>query len=86
MLALKNIHALLKPNGYFISSTICTLPIPWYLKMLVAVGSGIRLLPPINVLSESDLKKSLESAGFGIEEQWSHGEKFKVIFLVAKKL
>lgn len=85
-LALKNIHSLLKPNGFFISSTICSLPIPWYLKLIVKLGSGIQLLPPINVLSESDLKESLKSAGFSIVEQWSHSEKFKVTFLVAKKV
>jgi len=85
-LSLKNIHSLLKPNGFFISSTICSLPIPWYLKLIVKLGSGIQLLPPINVLSESDLKENLKSAGFSIVEQWSHSEKFKVTFLVAKKV
>lgn len=83
--ALKNIHALLKPGGYFISSTVCTLTIPWHFKLLIFVGCGLRILPPINVMSEEDLKNNIESAGFKIVEKWNHGKKFNVVFLVAQK-
>lgn len=82
---IKSVHALLKPGGYFISSTICSFDLPWYLNAVVKLLSGVRLLPPINVVGEESLKEKLTKAGFSVVEEWKHGEKFKVVFLVARK-
>ena len=83
--ALQAIHSLLKPGGYFISSTLCAFPMPWYLSALVTIGCGLRILPPINLRSAAALKTQIEGAGFHIVEQWQHGKKVDVAFIVAQK-
>jgi hypothetical protein len=44
------------------------------------------LLPKLNVFTKDELKRSIENAGFVIEEEfYPVNEKDKAVFLVAKK-
>lgn len=82
--AISKVHKMLKPGGYFISSTVCAGDTQKYLKIVASVGNFFGFLPLIKIFSTGDLVKSLTNAGFVIDYQWSPG-KAKSVFIVAKK-
>ena len=54
------------------------------LRWIAPLGRFLRLLPLVRVFSHADLRRSIESAGFGIERDWQPGKR-KAVFLVARK-
>ncbi|WP_217424492.1 class I SAM-dependent methyltransferase [Nitrogeniibacter mangrovi] len=77
-------HALLKPGGVFISSTLCAADAPLGLRLLAPLVRALPLLPRISSLRLEGLTAELVAAGFEIEAQWRPA-RHKAAFVVARK-
>ena len=82
--ALARVHALLKPGGVFISSTICVGDASWKLRLLAPVIRVLPVLPDIHALTLSQLSAEMVAAGFELEDTWCPGRN-KAAFVVARK-
>ncbi|MGG7568288.1 class I SAM-dependent methyltransferase [Rhodovulum sp. DZ06] len=76
--------ALTKPGGVFVTSTVTlgdrllwARPLIWALKL---VGKA----PPVNYVSEAQVKRAMTDAGFVIEDAW-RPNKALGIFMIARK-
>jgi len=79
------IHGMLKPGGYFISSTACLGDsMLRALKYAGPVGRAVGLLPDVTVFGEADLVRMIEGQGFAIEHRWQP-KKMAAVFVVARK-
>jgi ubiquinone/menaquinone biosynthesis C-methylase UbiE len=82
--AIRKIHQLLKPGGYFVSSTACLGDGMSFFKFIAPAGRALGLLPILNVMTRAELVDSLEQAGFTIAHNWQPGRN-KAVFIVAQK-
>jgi arsenite methyltransferase len=83
--ALARIYRLLKPGGFFISSTLC-LGESWMpYTPLVRLGHWLGKAPPVKVFSKKTLIEEIERAGFVELSQPEIGAKPTIAFLVASK-
>jgi len=82
---LKKIHSLLKPNGVFISSTVCIGDKAPFLKYLFSIGQVIGLLPTLKTFKQQELTSTIVTAGFAIDHQWQPANG-KAVFVIAKKI
>ncbi len=73
----------LRPGGYFFSSTLCLKNLRGNLRRLALAARVIPLLPSVGSYSIEELEAKLEGAGFGIEERFE--QRPGVVFLVAVK-
>jgi ubiquinone/menaquinone biosynthesis C-methylase UbiE len=85
--ALRGIHRLLKPGGLFISKTPCLKEMNPAVRVAIPVMQLFGKAPYVAFLSEQDLEREIEAAGFEIIERDRHGTrgKDKRPFLVARK-
>ena len=81
---LTNVYKLVKPGGYFVSSTICIGDFAKFVGWIAPMGHWLGILPTLNVFTKDELRQSMETAGFTIEREF-HPGKDKALFLVAKK-
>lgn len=83
--ALRRIHRLLKPGGFFIASTACLgetwVPYGPLLRIMRALGKA----PKVGVFSKRALVEEMERAGFVEVEQPDVGAKAIIGFTVARK-
>jgi len=82
--ALACIRDLLKPGGYFVSSTVCLGETMGFFRYIAPLGKAVGLLPTLRVFTPDELARSIEEAGFGIETRWQPG-KGKACFIIARK-
>jgi ubiquinone/menaquinone biosynthesis C-methylase UbiE len=82
---LARIFAMLKPGGFFVSSTPCLgeswLPYRPLLALMRALGKA----PPVQIFARSTLAAEVQSAGFVALEQPDVGAERTIAFLVAVK-
>ncbi|MGJ8625567.1 MAG: class I SAM-dependent methyltransferase [Sulfitobacter sp.] len=82
---LAKMHALLKPGGYLVTSTVClgdAMPaFKWVSKPAHALG----LLPYLTYLSKDTLLSEMQAAGFTVESNWQPGPK-RAVFAIARKV
>jgi ubiquinone/menaquinone biosynthesis C-methylase UbiE len=83
--AIEKVHRMLKPDGVFISSTVCLggsmmRAIAW----VAPIGKLLGLLPLLRAFTADHLEGCLTQAGYTIEYRWQPG-KNKAVFMVAKK-
>ena len=86
---IKDIHAMLKSGGVFVSSTACIADFMKVFKWIGPVGRKLGLLPLINVFTSQEMEDFVAKAGFEIEYKWQpQGVKAheKSLFIIAKKL
>ncbi|MDA0369743.1 MAG: class I SAM-dependent methyltransferase [Proteobacteria bacterium] len=78
----------LKPEGVFVSSTVCLGEKPLmraFIAVAAPVGRMLGKFPPVlRALSEKQLATKIVAAGFAIEEQW-RATNGQVLFVVARK-
>ena len=87
---LERVYELVKPGGYFVSSTTCMGDFAGtFLKYVAPSLSGLGIMPKLNVFTKEELKDSIQKAGFSIEEEYQPGDgkdKEAAVFLVARKI
>jgi ubiquinone/menaquinone biosynthesis C-methylase UbiE len=82
--AIDKVARLLEPGGVFISSTACINDsMPWF-RYVARPAGFLRLLPPLQFFTSTELETALKSAGFVLEERWQPGPD-KALFIVARK-
>ncbi|KLN60458.1 SAM-dependent methyltransferase [Kiloniella spongiae] len=80
-----NIHKMLKPGGYFISSTVCLTGIMRFLQLIVPIGRLFGFMPLVKFFSTKHLEKSIANTGFKIISSWEP-QKSHSVFIVARKI
>lgn len=83
--AIADVHRMLKPGGYFFSSTACLGHTGPMLKIMVRFGRLLRLLPLVQFFTREQLKSMMVQAGFEIEFELDPDDLSKACFLVARK-
>jgi len=79
-----NIYHALKANGLFISSTLCTGKMNFFLTALITLGNKIGVVPHVSFFTVSELRQCIIDSGFTIEKTFQPG-KNKAVFFVARK-
>lgn len=77
--------ALLKPGGYFVSSTACLAT--GFLRALgfiAPIGRAAGLLPMLTMFSPDELETMQRKAGFRIEHRWQPAPN-RAVFMIARK-
>ncbi|HBO13964.1 MAG TPA: SAM-dependent methyltransferase [Halieaceae bacterium] len=82
--ALARVHRLLKPGGFFVSSTVCLADRLWFLRPVIPVMQWLGKAPYVSFLRAADMLREVASAGFEEQEHWTHG-RTNSLFLVARK-
>lgn len=67
---LAKVHRLLKPDGIFVSSTVCMAEVKGVWKWILPVGNSLGILPLVQTFSADDLMESMQKTGFSIESNW----------------
>ena len=83
--ALAKIHRLLKPGGFFISSTVCLSDRLWFLRPVIPVMQWLGKAPYVSFASADQVLREAAAAGFEEEEHWTHG-RTNSLFLIARKV
>jgi ubiquinone/menaquinone biosynthesis C-methylase UbiE len=89
--AIAKVYKMLKPDGIFVTSTVCLGDTMAWFKLIAPIGKFLGFFPLVKVFTVKDLEKSLTDAGFKIDYQWQAGNyksqavKAKIVFIVAKK-
>jgi len=81
---IQKVYLLLKPGGWFISSSACIADSMKILKYIAPVGRSIGLLPDLAIFTKAELEQGLCSAGFRLEREWQPDKK-QAVFIVAQK-
>lgn len=81
---IRRVHDLLKPGGYFVSSTTCLNDGYGFVRYLAPIGQAIGKLPLLNFFTQDGLVATLERTGFAIEHRWQPAPR-KAVFIVARK-
>ncbi len=82
--AIASIHQMLKPGGVFVTTTACIGDMMPLFRLVVPVGRFLRLFPLVKVFSATELKDSLENAGFEVDYEWQP-KKNAAAFLICRK-
>lgn len=83
--ALAKIHRLLKPEGIFISSTVCLADRMWFLRPVIPLMQWLGKAPYVSFIQADRLVQEVSAAGFERAEQWTHGRSNSV-FLISRKI
>ena len=79
------LYKMLKPGGYFVTSTACLGDMSGVLKTALCVGSALRIIPLMKIFTRAQLVQNLQDAGFIVEYNWQPAEKNKATFIIFKK-
>jgi len=82
---LVEVHRVLKPGGYFISSTACVGEKMAWFRYLAPIGQKLGLLPILRVFDMDDLRQDLINSGFNLETDWVPDHSPMVLFALATK-
>ncbi|MGD1864610.1 MAG: class I SAM-dependent methyltransferase [Phormidesmis sp.] len=82
--AITQVYKMLKPGGFFVTSTVCIGNTMSWFKLIALIGRVLGFLPFVQVLTTQELADSLIQAGFELDYQWQPS-KDKAVFIVAKK-
>lgn len=82
--ALQKLHGLIKPGGYFVSSTACLGDRMGYMRAVLPLMRFVGAAPWAAVFKEEQLQREIVSAGFNIVEQY-RPEKAISTFFVAQR-
>ncbi len=81
------VHDLLKPDGFFISETVCLADKNKITGKLLRFAGHLGLLPRMNLLTTQQLEQALQNSGFSIVEKIKFSHRPDSEFtLIAKKM
>lgn len=83
--ALAQIHRLLKPGGFFISSTVCLGPKRWLFGPVLALMRLFGKAPMVKLFRAEQLLAEIEAAGFVDVTLTDVGAESTIAFVVARK-
>ena len=86
--AITKVYQMLKPDGIFVTSTVCLGDTMQWFKMIVPMGRFFGLMPLVKVFTTKELSDILTDTGFEIDYHWQPSNSqgvFKGEFIVAKK-
>jgi 2-polyprenyl-3-methyl-5-hydroxy-6-metoxy-1,4-benzoquinol methylase len=87
MAVLAEVSRILKPDGVFVSSTVCLgNSYLRFIKLVAPLGRLFGLMPDVFVLTEDELASEITSAGLTIERRWRHGTNDIDVFVIARKV
>lgn len=75
---------ILKPGGYFVSSTACIGDSMRWLGVIAPLGRRFGLLPMLNVMTRDQLRAAITRAGFTLEHDW-RSKPQSAVFIIARK-
>lgn len=78
------VSRMLKPEGIFVTSTVCMGDSNALLKFVLSTGGRLGVIPRVQFLAPSELTQALQDAGFVIEHHWEPADQ-PTVFVVAKK-
>jgi ubiquinone/menaquinone biosynthesis C-methylase UbiE len=82
---IKKTYDLLKPGGYFFSSTICLGDSKLrFLKVIAPIAKLLNLMPDVFVFSAQELRADFAQIGFEVVHEWLPGPR-SALFLIARK-
>lgn len=79
------VNAQLKPGGLFLSKTVCTKAAAWPIRVLIPMLTALRIAPRVTPLSETDLLRLIDDAGFRVERRMHLGKRRMSPIIVARK-
>lgn len=82
---IRQVHTLLKPDGLFVSSTVCTIDTMPFFRYIAPL-LGMIGLPKVKNLSESGLEAIINQAGFKTIEKLSVSSDADSCFILSKKV
>jgi len=82
----RRIHGLLKPDGLFISETVCLGEKNKIMGIFVRIAGKLGFLPLMNLLTTRKIEQALEQAGFSIVDKTRFSKSNDEYTLIAKKL
>jgi len=90
---MKQTYNLLKPGGYFFTSTACIndMWVAPLVKLITPIAQFFGLCPPLSVITSDQLRQDFQEAGFSIEKEWRPAkpngkpDKGSPIFIIGKK-
>jgi ubiquinone/menaquinone biosynthesis C-methylase UbiE len=82
--AIADVHRMLKPGGVFVTSTACLGDMMPLFRLVLPLGRFLRLFPLVKVFTVTELKDTLEKAGFQIDHEWQP-KKSAAVFIVCRK-
>lgn len=81
---LATVARIVKPGGFFASSTLCADDVGGAFRLIAKVMTWIPFVPSVGAFSRADLEARIERAGFAIEERFE--QRSGVVFLIARRL
>ncbi|MCZ4279245.1 class I SAM-dependent methyltransferase [Kiloniella laminariae] len=81
---ISRVYKMLKPGGYFITSTVCLGDKMKYFKFIAPIGKFFGLMPLLKIFTAKEMENALTAAGFEIDHLWQP-EKAMSVFIVARK-
>ncbi|QDY68777.1 class I SAM-dependent methyltransferase [Qingshengfaniella alkalisoli] len=82
--AIRTSFRMLRPGGYFVTSTACLRDSMAFLRPVVPLGRAVGLLPSVVFFTQDDYDRRLWEVGFEITESWLPGPR-KALFTIARK-
>ncbi len=83
---IRSVHGWLKPNGKFITSTVCLGDNMKIFKLIAPIGRLLGFMPLLKIFTRSHLKERLEKNGFRIIYEWQSDKKPAYsVFIIAEK-
>ena len=82
--AIAKAFALLKPGGFFASSTACVADIMPAFRFVAPAARLVGLAPYVDIFSGDVLREEMRAAGFEIEVDWQPHKRAS-LFLIARK-
>ncbi|MEG3617179.1 class I SAM-dependent methyltransferase [Magnetovibrio sp. PR-2] len=81
---LRETYRMLKPGGYFVSSTVCIVGLMRLLGLVLPIGAALGLLPKVNFIAPPVLLAEMQNAGFSIMRHWQPTSG-PAMFIIAQK-
>ena len=81
----RRVHDLLRPDGVFVTSTVCMKGINPAIGAILRIGAAIGLIPRVAFIAPNELETAITTTGFEVVEKVLPDKRSGALFLIAKK-